>query len=334
MIIRILIFSLIVLLAMGLCYSICWILGKIVMTLFHLSRNYGVWCGRIAIVCILFILAYGLTIGFNKLTIREFTFESKDLPEEFDGYRIVHISDAHLGTYANGKEHLLERNIDSINALKPDLVLFTGDIQNLKPSEIEPMMEIIKRMKAKDGIYSVLGNHDYSIYLRDASAKEKAESLKKTISLEKELGWTVLMNENARVYRDCKDTICEEKPSIVIAGMENDGDGKKFPRYGNLTKTMNGTKASDFIIMLQHDPTHWRDTILKNSNAQLTLSGHTHAGQFMLFGWSPVEYFYEDWAGVTNVGERAINVSTGMGGFIPFRFGIPGEIVLITLKKK
>lgn len=304
------------------------------MHLFHTQRNYGSWAGGAVVLFAIYIIIYGCTIGFSKLDVRRITFVSADLPDEFDGYRIVHFSDAHLGTYGQSRQHILARNVDSINSLHPDLIVFTGDIQNLEPSEIKPQMQILSRLHAKDGVISCLGNHDYPIYVRDASPQQKAANLRETIGLQRQMGWKVLLNENVRITRDSRHPgdSATVKPSIIIAGMENDGDGRRFPMMGNISKTLHGVGDSDFVVMLQHDPTHWRDKILKECHAQLTLSGHTHASQFMLLGWSPVQYFYDDWAGVTDIDGRAINVSTGMGGFIPFRFGVPGEICLITLK--
>ena len=336
MLIRAIVFSLIILVLVGMAFFICWFIGWCVMHLFHTQRNYGYWAGGAVVLFAVYIIIYGFTTGFRKLDVRRITFSSADLPKEFDGYRIVHFSDAHLGTYGQSRQHILARNVDSINSLHPDLIVFTGDIQNLEPSEIKPQMSILKRLRARDGVISCLGNHDYPIYVRDASPQQKAANLRETIGLQRQMGWTVLLNDNHRTTRGGSRTgdSTAVSPSIVIAGMENDGDGKRFPMMGDIAKTMRGVNDTDFVVMLQHDPTHWRDKILKESHAQLTLCGHTHASQFMLLGWSPVQYFYDDWAGVTNINGRAINVSTGMGGFIPLRFGVPGEICLITLKSE
>lgn len=336
MIIRLVIFSLIVLLLVSLAYFLCWLVGWGVMNIFHTRHNYGHWIGGLVIVAALYIIIYGCTAGFSKLNVRRITLHFDELPAEFDGYKIVHFSDAHLGTYGMSGQKLIARNVDSINAQHPDLILFTGDIQNLAPSEIRPHLGILGRLHAVDGIFSCLGNHDYPIYVRDATPQQRAANLRETIDLQRQMGWTVLLNGNSRVCRAAGNdsTAADSAPhrSIVIAGMENDGDGKRFPMLGHLGKTLHGVSPHDFVIMLQHDPTHWRDKILKHKNVWLTLSGHTHASQFMLGGWSPVQYFYEDWAGVTDIDGHIINVSTGLGGFVPFRFGVPGEICVITLK--
>jgi predicted MPP superfamily phosphohydrolase len=174
-----------------------------------------------------------------------------------------------------------------------------------------------------------LGNHDYAEYIGGDDAVEKVANCRETQSLERQMGWTLLMNEH-RVVRRGKDY-------IVVAGMENDGDGR-FPQLGNVAKTLSGKDVdwdkSPFIVMLEHDPSSWRRKILPESTAQLTLSGHTHGGQFSLFGWSPVALSYRDWHGMSYEGTRALYVSSGAGSLIPFRLNQPREIVVITLRKK
>lgn len=323
MLLRIVIFLLIIIVFAGIVYLLCRFAGAGMMWLCNTRRNYGHWVGCGFIILTIFIVLYGYFIGFTKLDVRHISLTFDDLPSEFDGYKIVQISDAHLGTYCMVNDKYLMRNVDSINAQNPDVIVFTGDIQNIEPSEIVPQMAVLKQLHAKDGIYSVLGNHDYPIYARNNSEQQKKDNLNKTIAFEREMGWNLLLNANVRI-------VCDSA-SIVIAGMENDGDGIHFPMYGNISKTLSGVSDSDFVVMLQHDPTHWRDRIIPQSNAQLTLSGHTHAGQFMLFGWSPVKYVYQDWNGLSDVDGHILNVSVGMGGVVPFRFGVSGEICVITL---
>ena len=171
----------------------------------------------------------------------------------------------------------------------------------------------------------LLGNHDYSIYI-DADETTKKKNDLKTQQLERKMNWTLLMNENRIIRRD--------SDSIVIAGMENWGVQKRMPRNGDVRKTMKGISPKSFTVMLQHDPNAWREKILPQCNAQLTLSGHTHGGQFSLFGWNPANFTYSECFGTYHEGDRAIYVSSGLGGLIPFRLGQPGEIVVITLRKK
>ena len=280
---------------------------------------------KAAIVCSLLawgLVFYGYFVGFSTLEVRQFEYASADLPEAFDGYRIVQFSDAHVGSY-NGS--MLENAIETINAQGADAIVFTGDLENLHPDELEPQMSVLSQLHAKDGVFSVLGNHDYPTYL-DCDEATKAECVRKTKMLERKLGWQLLLNEHQTIRRD--------SDSIVIAGMENWGTLKRMPRLGDVKKTMAGVSPSSFVLMLQHDPTAWRKKILPECHAQLTLSGHTHGGQFSIFGWSPASFTYDVWGGSAYEGDRAIYVSTGLGALIPFRLNMPGEIVVITLKSK
>lgn len=280
---------------------------------------------KAAIVCSLLawgLVFYGYFVGFSTLEVRQFEYASADLPEAFDGYRIVQFSDAHVGSY-NGS--MLENAIETINAQGADAIVFTGDLENLHPDELEPQMSVLSQLHAKDGVFSVLGNHDYPTYL-DCDEATKAECVRKTKMLERKMGWQLLLNEHQTIRRD--------SDSIVIAGMENWGLLKRMPRLGDVKKTMAGVSPSSFVLMLQHDPTAWRKKILPECHAQLTLSGHTHGGQFSIFGWSPASFTYDVWGGSAYEGDRAIYVSTGLGALIPFRLNMPGEIVVITLKSK
>ena len=290
-----------------------------------LNRRYGRRVG-LGLACVIIgLVIYGMTFGFSQLQVRQIEFASKDLPEAFDGYRIVQFSDAHVDTFEGWLDEMLPRIVDSINAQKADMIVFTGDLQNLRPDELAPKVPQLRQLHAPDGVYSILGNHDYATYLDCDEATKKQNDLK-TQQLERQMGWTLLMNEH-RIIRRGSD-------SIVIAGMENWGVQKRMPRNGDVGKTMKGVSLKSFTVMLQHDPNAWRAKILPECNAQLTLSGHTHGGQFSLFGWTPANFTYSECFGTYYEGDRAICVSSGLGGIIPFRLGQPGEIVVITLRKK
>ena len=283
---------------------------------------------KAAVACTLIIWAlvgYGTLVGFAKLEVRECEYVSADLPQAFDGYRIVHFSDAHVGTLEGWRKWMLQRAIDTINSLRPDAIVFTGDLENLHPDELKDQASVLRQLHAKDGVFSVLGNHDYPTYL-DLDKVSKERLVKLTTQYEREMGWQLLLNEHKVIRRD--------SDSIVIAGMENWGNLKRMPRRGDVKKTMEGVSPSSFVVMLQHDPTAWRNKIVPECHAQLTLSGHTHGGQFSLFGWSPASFTYDVWGGWDHEGERAMFVSTGLGALIPFRLNMPGEIVVMTLKRK
>lgn len=294
---------------------------------YHKTKpNWGNPIGIIIGIIIAATTVYGYTWGFNRVVVRHVTFASSDLPASFDGYRIVQFSDAHVGTYSRSRAHILIDAIDSINAQHPDMIAFTGDLQNISPSEIAAKRDILSRLHAHDGVYSILGNHDYAFYL-DVDDATRRRLCSKVIQEQRRLGWTLLLNEN-RIIRRGSD-------SLVVAGMEYEGKNIRCPNRGDIRKTLGGIdRRSSFVLMLQHDPTNWQTNILPNSNAQLTLSGHTHAAQLRVFGWTPASLLYNQSDGMYYAGKRAINVSSGIGGLAPFRFWCPGEIVVITLKKK
>lgn len=304
-------------------YSICSLLGRGCRKLFHKRNNYGNLLGLLSIPAVWFVLFWGSFVGFNKLEVNRMEYTSKDLPEAFDGYKIVLFSDAHVGSYMKHNSWVLQRAIDSINAQQPDLIVFTGDLQNIQPQELYPHIDVLSTLKAKDGIFSVLGNHDYAEYI-GADEVTKVANCRETVSLERQMGWTVLLNEHRTIEHDTSH--------IVIAGMEDDGNGKKFPQKGDISKTLEGVTEDEFILMLEHDPYSWRHRILPESHAQLTLSGHTHAMQFNILGWCPLSFTKKEWNGWYYEGNQSLFVTAGLGGLIPFRFGATGEIVVMTLR--
>ena len=304
-------------------FMLCSITGLGFCRLFKTKKNFGNLVG-LCVPVIWYILFYGIFIGFNKLEVNRHTYTSPALPEAFDGYKIVLFSDAHVGSYTERNEEVLKRAIDSINAQQPDLIVFVGDLQNTQPQDIYRHIDVLSSLKAKDGIYSILGNHDYGDYICGNTAR-KVANCRETISLERQFGWTVLQNEHRNISRD--------KSSIVIAGMENDGDGIKFPQKGDVIKTLKDVKEGTFILMLEHDPSAWRRKIIPDGRAQLTLSGHTHKMQFSIFGWCPMTIYQKEVNGWYQEGGQSLFVTAGLGGLIPFRFGSTGEIVVLTLRK-
>lgn len=290
-----------------------------------LPRRYGHRVGLCSAFAVVALALYGHLVGFERFEVRQVEYVNSDLPTAFDGYRIVLFSDAHVGTMSGRRQWMMQRAVDSIMAQHPDMIVFVGDLQNIEPSDIRPHLGVLSQLKAPDGVYSVLGNHDYDRY-QNCDSVQKAANCRETQRLERQAGWDLLMNEH-RILRRGAD-------SIVLGGMENWGDVERMPRLGDVGKTLNGVQPSAFVVMLQHDPSAWRAKILPECNAQLTLSGHTHGMQFGLFGWSPMSLARKEWGGTVYEGARAIHVTTGLGGLIPFRLGMPGEIVVITLRKK
>lgn len=289
-----------------------------------LPRKFRRWVAGACTLIIWTLTAYGFLFGFQQFRVRHVEYVSADLPAAFDGYRVVQFSDAHVGTLTGARQWMLRRAVDSINAQRADVILFTGDMQNIYPDELPPHAPSFRQLKAKDGVFAVLGNHDYAIY-QNVHPVHKERHCQETIQNLRNMGFDLLLNEHRIVRRD--------SDSIVIAGMENWGKVKRMPRRGDVRKTMEGVGDSAFVVMMQHDPTCWREHILPECRAQLTLSGHTHGGQMSLWGFSPVALTYDEWGGMYHEGDRALYVSTGLGALIPFRLGLPGEIVVITLRK-
>ena len=301
-------------------FVLCSLAGRLARRMLKLRRNLGNYVGLVLVLAELYILFHGTMVGTDRLNVRQVTIEFDDLPKAFDGYRIAQFTDAHLGSM---KDELMLRAVTAIDDMRPDLIVFTGDIQNMRPEELPRFAQTLKRLKAKDGVMSVLGNHDYSHYV-NVPPDEALRNERLTRDFETSVGWQLLLNDN-RIVRRGSD-------SIVIAGGENDGR-PPFPAKADLKKTMRGINAKSFVVMLQHDPSAWRRHILPETKAQLTLSGHTHGGQISLFGLRPTELVGKEDDGLYVEGKRKLFVSTGLGGFIPFRFYMNPEVVEITLKR-
>lgn len=281
-------------------------------------------CAGLALALLLAAAAvYGTFYGWKRLTVTRKTLVFNDLPERFDGYRAVHISDLHVGTYGRDPR-FLRRLVDEVNALDADAILFTGDLVNSDAAELDPFRDELSRLRARDGVYAVLGNHDYCLYRRYDRANGAAENLRQLLATECQMGWQPLVNEHRTIRRGAD--------SIVIAGVENSGRGP-FPRRADLKRALQGVDRCAFTILLSHDPSHWRQEILSACSAQLTLSGHTHAMHLSICGYSPSRWLYPEWGGLYSEGKRQLYVSTGVGGTLPFRLGAWPTVDVLTLRR-
>ncbi|MBR0046406.1 MAG: metallophosphoesterase [Bacteroidaceae bacterium] len=271
------------------------------------------------------LLCFGYFEGRHHYVVHRQTFYFPDLPKQFEGYRIVQFSDLHIGTLRDGNEKDARTIVNLINDQRADAILFTGDLVNHQSAELDGFRRDLNKLHAPDGVYAVMGNHDYSIYLKYADEADRTADVKELQRRIQSYGWTLLLNDH-RIIRRGND-------SLIIAGVENDGR-PPFPALGDLPKTMKGLKRNCFTVLMSHDPTHWRRNILPQTNIQLTLSGHTHAGQLKVFGWSPVKHVYREWSGAYTEGNQILNVSDGVGAVMfPFRFGAWPEINVITLRR-
>lgn len=274
-------------------------------------------------------LIYGMFQGKYNFQIKQHVLSFPDLPKAFDGYKIVHISDIHCGSFDDKEE--VKRAVKMINAQEADVVFFTGDLVNNTADEMNDWMEVFGDIQAKEGVYSVFGNHDYGDYYNWPSRQAKADNLEQLKRVHKNLGWKLLLNEHTFLTRD--------KDRLAIVGVENWGKGG-FIQKGDLDLAANGLTNKDFKIVLNHDPSYWNHKIKADpKNYQLTLSGHTHGMQFGVeipgwFKWSPIQYEYKYWAGIYSEKNRYINVNRGFGylGY-PGRVGIWPEITVIEMRK-
>ncbi|WP_282074570.1 metallophosphoesterase [Maribacter aquivivus] len=275
-------------------------------------------------------LLYGMYKGKYNFKVLKYDLEFDDLPDSFDGYQITQISDIHSGSFDDRK--MIEYGVNLINKQKSDVLLFTGDMVNNMTSEMLPWADLFSTLKAKDGKFSVLGNHDYGDYIPWDTEELKHQNLEDLKTLQKEMGFDLLLNEHRYLQKG------DDK--IALVGVENWGKGG-FKKAGDLKKAASKINADDFKILMSHDPSHWEMEVIQDAyHYHLTLSGHTHGMQFGIeipgwIKWSPVKWRYPYWAGIYKEMGQFINVNRGFGflGY-PGRVGIWPEITVITLKKK
>lgn len=275
-------------------------------------------------------LLYGMIRGKYNFRVLKYELEFDDLPDAFDGYTITQFSDLHVGSWYNKKE--FSYAMELINDQKSDVILFTGDLVNDVVGETTRWKSLMATLHAPDGVFSVLGNHDYGDYHRWSSKEEKIENLKELKEVQAKAGWKLLNNEHVLLQRG--------RQHIALVGVENWGNGN-FKKAGDLDKASEGLEVDDFKLLMSHDPTHW-DYHVKNhvKNFHLTFSGHTHGMQYGVeipgfVRWSPSQFRYDHWAGLYKENNKYLYVNRGLGviGYSG-RFGVWPEVTVIKLKKK
>ena len=281
--------------------------------------------GLVVAFCISAASFYGLVWGWRHLVVRQQTITVPDLPKEFDGFRIVQVSDLHLEMF-EGQEVFMRSLVDSVNAARPDLIVFTGDLVSRQSRELLPFMDILSQMKAPYGVMSILGNHDYSIYGPfHGSPKAIEHDLDLFKEYQRQMGWDLLLNEHRIIRRD--------STQIAVIGVENEGKSGKV-RRADLPRAIEGVPDSCFKLLLTHDPWHWRHEVTSTTNIQLTLSGHTHAAHFRIGDVSPSRLVYSEWRGLYRKGSQQLFISSGIGGMLAFRLGAWPEINVLTLRRE
>lgn len=275
-------------------------------------------------------ILYGMYKGKYRFRVLDYDLYFDDLPEAFEGYKITQISDIHSGSFDNHEK--ITYAVDLVNKQQGDVILFTGDLVNNIATEMDGWQSLFSSLHAPDGVFSILGNHDYGDYVSWESERAKAENLDLLKNIQRGMGWDLLLNEHRFIER--------RGQKIALVGVENWGTGK-FKKAGDVDTASKDLKPSDFKILMSHDPSYWTKKIKTHpKNFQLTLSGHTHGMQFGIeipgvIKWSPAQYRYENWAGIYEHGKRMINVNRGFGflGY-PGRVGIWPEITTINLRKR
>lgn len=274
---------------------------------------------------------YGMVRGAYKYRVHKVKISSPNLPEAFEGFKIVQLSDIHCGSFMSPDPLIKAFNI--VLDQKPDAIFFTGDLVNNEAIETEPHLDAYKMLKAPHGVYSILGNHDYGDYKQWETPDHKIANLEKLKEIQAQAGWRLLMNEHVAIEKDGQ--------KIALLGIENWGGNLRFPRYGKLDNAHAGTEVYPFKILLSHDPSHWDVQVSqeqKYNDIDLTLSGHTHGMQFGIeipgFKWSPSKYIYKHWAGLYKQDNQYLYVNRGLGflGY-PGRLGIWPEITVIELTR-
>lgn len=307
-------------------WLLMWIMGKV----FRFSVNYAPygWTAVGIVIVVWSLIAYGFFFGRWKIQTNEWTYENENIPMSFDGMRIVHISDFHLSTFEDNPQQL-DRFVNLINSTNPDLICFTGDLVSLRLEELTPHINTLKNLKSKYGVYSVLGNHDFFLYSSQyRTDREKVAAVDSLTDIQRSLlGWNLLRNESCEI-------LCGSD-TLTIVGVDNtncSNQGFRTINRGNLTKALQGTNG--FRILLSHDPSHWTAEVIPDTDIPLTLSGHTHAAQIRLFGWTPASWVFNETCGRYDNEDQTLYINIGLGCTAPIRIGANPEITVITLKRK
>jgi len=271
---------------------------------------------------------YGVVYGRFHFQVKEVEVELTGLPATFDGFRLIHISDTHLGSFA--RKRPVERGAKIIASIPHDVLVFTGDMVNNEAVEAERFVEPFRRIDSPLGKFSVLGNHDMGDYRRWYTIEEKKANLAQLEDLQERMGFTLLRNQHRFIKKG--------GDSIMVAGVDNWGV-PPFAQYGDLDEALGENADFPNIIFLSHDPSHWREEVIPQTDIMLTLSGHTHGMQAGIqtawFQWSPVSFKYDEWGGLFSHMGQHLYVNQGFGfiGF-PGRLGMRPEITVITLRRK
>ncbi|MBD5240944.1 MAG: metallophosphoesterase [Barnesiella sp.] len=302
-------------------FALLSIIGKELGRAWHPFYPIFTGIGICVAVAWLFIFIFGSVFGWRRLEVKNTDITLSNLPENFNGYRIVQLSDLHIGLYEIVPD-ALSRIVKRVNSLNPDLIVFTGDLVNISPEEVVPFAEMLSQLNATDGVISILGNHDYCVYKKYREGENPDSALALVIEAEDSIGWNLLRNESVQIVRG--------NDSIAVVGIDYTGS-KDFPDKSDIRKAMEKIPENECTILLCHDPSYWRKEVLLTTEIPLMLAGHTHGMQFQMGNFSPASWLYPEWNGLYAEKDRYLNVNTGVGGNFAFRFGVYPTIDVLTL---
>lgn len=296
------------------------------------SRQKGIiMAGGAVSVAVVGFFIHGMAVTRTDYEVKHIEICSDRLPASFDGYRIVQISDLHIGTMPD-PQHEAERVVEICNGLDADMIAFCGDLINIRHSEIAPVAQTLSQLRSRDGVYSVTGNHDLGVYVRDTISLPIAENTRRVIAAEREMGWQVLDDSTTYIRRGAD--------SISVTGISFARDWAEKRHSRNLSASgivhaYAGVPHELFNVTLAHIPQIW-DDIVTERYGDITLSGHVHSMQIKLpvgeRGISPAALQYKRWSSLYAKHNRNLYINDGLGSVLfPMRLGARPEITVIEL---
>ena len=286
------------------------------------------YSGVILAVSLAIGMLFGTFAGSKQIKVTHVDLTFTNLPSGFNDYRIVQLSDFHLGGMLK-PEKILTKTKRKLDELNPDLILFTGDLVNNFANEISGLESKLKEISNLADSYSILGNHDYGDYADWESMEKKQANYEAILNAQEDAGFQLLNNEHVVLTKGID--------SIYLAGVENWGH-PPFPQYADLEAAINGIPSDAFTILMTHDPAHWEARVDGKEIIELSLAGHTHGLQwgvkFAGIPFSLAWFTRKTWGGLYKSHNSALYVNTGLGTVgMPWRLDMPGEITVITLKR-
>jgi len=249
----------------------------------------------------------------NNVRVRRFELSIAELPKELDGITIAQVSDMHVGRFTNGK--VLQKMVRTVNEMRADLVLLTGDLINDALADLDTGLELTRTLEARFGLAIIEGNHDLIENPAEFERRVRAS------------GIPFLLDES---------TIVNVRGfPVQLLGLRwtrVHGEGRDAAIGTEVRKLLEQRTPDAFPILMAHHP-HAFDAAA-DSGLPLTLSGHTHGGQLMLneqLGFGPALFRY--WSGLYTRGRSKLIVSNGVGNWFPLRVHAPAEIVHLTLRR-